>query len=104
MDNENEKPVVRSGVYQFGPGDLRIAQLGIGDRVMTPKQMTLKALDQLKGDDAERARWAFRGCSEEEMQLMHGGSGKTRRQILDEYEEHERAVRSAIDWVNRQPD
>lgn len=25
MDNENEKPVVVNGMYQFGPGDLRIA-------------------------------------------------------------------------------
>jgi hypothetical protein len=68
---------------------------------MTPKQRALYALERMKGDDAERARMNFRGYSADQMELPHGQSGKSRREILEGYEQQEKEVQQAIDWVNR---
>ena len=68
---------------------------------MTPKQRALYALERMKGDDAERARRNFRGFSSDQLELPHGQSGKSRREILECYEQHEKEVQQAIDWVNR---
>jgi hypothetical protein len=68
---------------------------------MTPKQRALYALERMKGDDAERARMNFRGYSADQMELPHCQSGKSRREILEGYEQHEKEVQQAIDWVNR---
>jgi hypothetical protein len=67
---------------------------------MTPKQRTLMALEQMKGDDLQRARAAFRGYSADQMELPHGHSGHSRREVLEGYEQHDRDVQQAIDWVN----
>jgi hypothetical protein len=43
----------------------------------------------------------FRGYSADQMELPHGQSGKSRREILEGYEQQEKEVQQAIDWVNR---
>lgn len=68
------------------------------------KDLILDALDQYKGDDLARAELAFKGMSEEEMNLPHGQSGRTRKEILDEYKEHNAKVNAAIKWVVQLPD
>ena len=62
---------------------------------MTPEQKLIQIVDNARGDDLYRARAAFRNCSEAELDKEYGQSGKTRRQILREYEQeaelHKRA-------------
>lgn len=53
----------------------------------------------MKGDDTYRARAAFRGYTAEQMKEQYGQSGKTRAQILAEYEAHDAKVDAAIAWV-----
>jgi len=64
-------------------------------------EIALKALQSYMGDDAQRARAAFRGLTTKQMAEQHGQSGKTRQQILDEYLDHESRVKAAIEWVIR---
>lgn len=61
--------------------------------------MAIAALQSAKGDDTYRARLAFRDMTPQEMQKFHGASGKTRAQILAEYEQHDANVEAAIAWV-----
>lgn len=67
------------------------------------KRLLLYALDQYKGDSLERAEWAFKGSSPEQMQLQHGQSGLTRQVVLDGYRQERVRVLAAISWVNDQP-
>ena len=67
---------------------------------MTPKEITLQALTNAKGDDLERAQMAFRGYSEKELDTQHGMSGKTRREILEGYQKYRNQINQAIEWVN----
>jgi hypothetical protein len=67
--------------------------------MVTPKETALRALENLRGDDLYRARAAFRNCTPDEMQQQYGQSGKTRAQIIGEYEAHEAEVNAAIAWV-----
>lgn len=46
-----------------------------------------RAMERYKGDDLERCLHYFHGYSKDEMQVMHGVSGKTRQSILDGYRE-----------------
>lgn len=46
------------------------------------------ALLQANGDDLERANRAFSGMSDAELDKEHGESGRTRRQIWNEYKRH----------------
>lgn len=66
------------------------------------KKLAIKALGYMMGDDLARARAAFRHYTPEQMQIQHGDSGKTRAEILAEYEAHEAKVKAAIDWVKTQ--
>lgn len=66
------------------------------------KQLAIQALGQMKGDDLYRARAAFRGLTPAQMHEQHGQSGKTRAQILDEYEAYNAKVDAAIRWVDAQ--
>lgn len=59
----------------------------------------LAGLGRLRGDDLYRARAAFRGMSATQMAEQHGQSGRTRQEILAEYEEHDVRIQRAIDWV-----
>lgn len=63
------------------------------------KELAIQALQNMKGDDTYRARAAFRGMNAEQMKQQHGQSGKTRAQILAEYEAHDAKVDAAIAWV-----
>lgn len=51
------------------------------------QQLAIRALENLKGDDTYRAKMAFRGMTSAQMDQQYGESGKTRRQILAEYQE-----------------
>jgi hypothetical protein len=63
------------------------------------KRVVLAALRAYKGDDHLRARHAFGRLSEEQLDEQHGQSGKTRRQIWGDYENHANAVDAAIGEV-----
>lgn len=60
------------------------------------KLIVLAALHSYHCDDYERAKSAFRSCTDEQMQQQYGESGKTRQQILDSYKAHADAVDRAI--------
>ena len=66
------------------------------------KQLVIKALYQMTGDNLERARSAFRNKTPEQMQEQYGLSGQTCAEILAEYEEYEAKVDAAIAWVEAQ--
>lgn len=63
------------------------------------QQLAIQALEQMRGDDLYRARFAFRLCTEKEMDEQWGQSGKTRRELVTEYEQHEAKIESAIYWL-----
>lgn len=65
------------------------------------RKTLLAALSQYRGDDLERARAAFRRCTPEQMQEQYGQSGRTRAEILAEYEAHAMHVEAARQWVER---
>jgi len=99
----NDPPTVgRRGAFAAGGRHFDRRDLKLKEGYVTPKQLTLLALERMKGDDAERARWNFRGFSADQMELPHGRSGKSRRQVLQEYEQVERDIQEAINWVNQQ--
>lgn len=66
------------------------------------KQLAIKALSQMKGDNLARARFAFRNKTPEQMQEEYGLSGQTCAEIVAEYEEYEAKVDAAIAWVEAQ--
>lgn len=66
------------------------------------KDLAIRALQNMKGDDSARARAAFRNFNSTQMNEPHGQSGKTRAQILSEYEEYDNKVDAAIKWVSAQ--
>jgi hypothetical protein len=49
------------------------------------KEIVLRAMQDAKGDDLERATRAFAGNSPEVLDSEYGRSGQTRRQVLDGY-------------------
>ena len=63
------------------------------------QELAIQALQNMKGDDTYRARAAFKGMSFSQMKEQHGMSGKTRAQILTEYEAHDAKIDNAITWV-----
>jgi hypothetical protein len=65
----------------------------------THKELAIRALQSMKGDNLYRARAAFRGMTEAQMQEQHGYSGKTRAQVLADYEAHDIKVEAAIAWI-----
>lgn len=60
------------------------------------KQLIIRALQSHRGDDYERAKLTFNGCSEEQMESVYGYAGKTRREILEHYAAHVAAIDQAI--------
>ena len=66
---------------------------------MSSRELVIQALEQYRGDNLHRARMAFRHCSPAELQMEYGQSGRTRAEILDEYEKHDAAVNAALAWV-----
>lgn len=63
------------------------------------RQIAINALEFTKGDDLHRARLRFGSMTEEELDKEYGQSGRTYRQILREYEEHEEKINKAIEWL-----
>ena len=68
-----------------------------------PRETTLHALENARGDDLARARHAFRGLTPQRMGEQYGESGKTRAEIVAGYEAHEREIDAAIAWVRSRP-
>jgi len=68
------------------------------------KELAIRALGNMMGDNTARARAVFRNCTPEQMQEQYGQSGQTRAQILAGYEEHDATVLAAINWVKSQRD
>ena len=66
------------------------------------KQLAIRALSQMKGDNLARARSAFRNKTPEQMQEQYGQGGRTCAEILAEYESYEAEVDAAIAWVEAQ--
>jgi hypothetical protein len=65
------------------------------------REMAIEGLRRLGGDDIGRARLAFRGMTPEQMQQPFGDSGRTRAQVLADYEERGRDIEEAIAWVRQ---
>ena len=63
------------------------------------RELAVKALKQMKGDDLFRAKSAFKGCTEKQMEEQYGNSGRTRKEIISEYEQCESDINEAISWV-----
>lgn len=63
------------------------------------KQLAIKALEQMRGDNLYRARAVFKNCTPEQMAQKYGQSEQTRAEILAGYEAHEAKVTAAIAWV-----
>ena len=63
------------------------------------KALTIRAVQNAKGDDLYRARAAFKGLSEKQINEEYGESGKTRNEIIAEYEAHESQHDAAIGWI-----
>lgn len=66
---------------------------------MTPKEkieFAIRAVESRRGDDLERARAAFKGL---DLDVLHGCSGRTRRQVLAEYEELERQIPEVVRFL-----
>lgn len=65
----------------------------------THKDTLLKALEKYRGNGLERAERIFKDFTFEQMNTEYSLSGKTARQILNEYKLHEQEVNCAIEWV-----
>ena len=64
------------------------------------KEIVLEALRQYKGYNLEKAEAAFRNLSNDELDKEYRQTGKTCRQILDEYRQQRNEVENAFLWVN----
>lgn len=63
------------------------------------KNIILRGLQNLRGDDYERAKLAFGRMSDQQLDEPHGQSGMSRRELLNRYKAHKDEVESAIAWV-----
>ena len=63
------------------------------------KKLAIQALHQMRGDDLYRARAAFHGKTQAEMNQQWGQSSKTCAEILAEYEAYDAKVMAAVKWV-----
>ena len=52
------------------------------------KEFIINCIEQARGDDLYRAEQSFLGLTVDEMAEEYGESGRTRRQILDDYQSH----------------
>ncbi len=64
----------------------------------THKAIIIEALSIYRGDDLCRAEKAFQNMTEAQMNECLG-SGKTRKQLLNEYNEHAKKIDAAIEWI-----
>ena len=66
------------------------------------KALTIRVLEQARGDDLYRARAAFRNCTPAQLDELYGQSAKTRAEILADYEARDANITAAIAWVKEQ--
>lgn len=64
-------------------------------------QLAIKAIENYRGDDLARARFTFRGLTQDEMNEQHGESGRTRQQVLDGYINQENECNKAIAYLRQ---
>ena len=64
--------------------------------MLTAKQKLLQIVRSARGDDLERAKIAFHGMSDALLDQQHGQSGKTRREVLREYETERAEYEAAL--------
>ena len=64
--------------------------------------LAINALKQAKGDDLIRAQRSFAKLTVEEMHNPWGSSTITPTNIISEYEERDRKIDAAIEWVKSQ--
>lgn len=57
------------------------------------------ALNQARGDDLVRARACFRGLTPQQMEEPWGQSGRTRADVLRDYEQRDAEIDQALAWV-----
>ena len=60
------------------------------------RELALRGLECLRGDDLYRAKAAFKGLSAKEMGMPHGQSGRTRQAVLDGYQSRDDEFAAAI--------
>jgi hypothetical protein len=60
------------------------------------KNILLRAIDQYDGDDLERAQAAFRG---HDLSTSYGFQGKTKAEIIAEYQRHRDKCNEVRAWV-----
>jgi len=65
------------------------------------QQIVRGAMSQAHGDDLERANYAFRGLTAEQLKLPHGQSGKSREEIWNGYKEHRAKHEEAARYIER---
>lgn len=70
---------------------------------MNNREITIRALENMKGDDTYRAECAFLHFTPKQMDQPHGMSGKTRAEILAGYRAHDAQINAAISWVKSCP-
>lgn len=58
-----------------------------------------RAMNSYKGDDLERAELSFKNLTPKQMDQGHGCSGKTKRQILEEYREERKQWQEANKYL-----
>ena len=63
------------------------------------RAIAITAVIRERGDDCQRAEMMFAGLSKEQMEQQHGASGKTRRQILEEYRMRKEEFDEVIAWL-----
>ena len=68
------------------------------------KELAIRVLRDSIGDDLYRANCAFGHMPEKELDQQHGKSGKTRRQIIQEYKDHEEKRVNALKWLEGVPE
>jgi hypothetical protein len=63
------------------------------------QKIAIKALEQMRGDDLHRLRYAFKNCSPKMMKEEYANSGKSRLEILLDYEKRDAEITEAINWI-----
>jgi len=68
------------------------------------KQAAINAIRATLGDDLARAKSVWRNCTPDQMNLPYGQSGKTRAELLAEWQEHADKTAATIKWLESIPD
>lgn len=68
------------------------------------KVMAIRALNELRSEEAARAGWALRKVPRERLSEKPPGSVLTYQQLLDYYDSLDEPILKAIAWVEAQPD